>query len=234
MYGHLPSPLAAMLLALLVAPACADGQDQPEAPPADTSAAAAAPAPDTWQTRADPGHAAADGFSLTEAEATWRITTGQFSGILFRPEQAASGSYEVIAMVEVLPGSRKREGYGVFVGGTALDGADQRYTYVLLRDDGKYLIKTRDGAGTSTVVDWTASAAIRTLPTSPASDAVAANTMVLQVTATTITLSVNGERVLRRPRGDLPLDGIVGLRANHGLELRLRSLDVGAPAAPAE
>lgn len=224
------------LLAALFLPSCAGGQDQ--AAPADTAqpaAEAAAPAgtPD-WQVRADAGHDADAGFALTTSEAGTRITTSRFSGILFRPAQVASGTYEVIAAIDVLPGSRRSEGYGVIIGGTDLDGDGQRYTYVLLRDDGKYLVKTREGGGTSTVVDWTASPAIRTLPESAAEGDRASNTLVVQVTPNAITVLINGERVLRRPRGDLALDGIAGIRVNHGLELQVQSFDVAAPSAPAE
>ncbi len=224
------------LVAALFLPSCAGGQDQ--AAPTDSAPPAAgidAPAatPD-WQVRADASHDADAGFALATSEAGTRITTSRFSGILYRPDQAATGTYEVLATIDVLPGSRRSEGYGIFVGGSGLDGEGQRYTYFLLRDDGKYLVKTRDGGGTSTVVDWTASSAIRTLPSSAAEGDRASNTIVVQVTPSAITLLINGERVVRRPRGDLALEGIAGLRVNHGLELQVQSFDVAAPSAPAE
>lgn len=229
----LPLPL---LVAVAILPACADGQDGADPAPDTTTPAAteAAAAATDWQVRADRGHDAAEDFVLAAAEPGTRITSGGFSGILYRPEQVGTGTYEVIATIDVLPGSRRTEGYGVFVGGSALDGDQQRYTYVLLRNDGKYLVKTRDGGNTTTVVDWTDSPAIRTLPASAGDGESAANTVVVQVTPNAITLMINGERVLRRPRGELALDGTVGLRVNHGLELHVHSLDVGTPAAPAE
>lgn len=224
-----PRTLVAAALA-----ACAGGEGSRETAAAAEPPPAAATATSEWQVRADQGHESAEGFALAEAVPGWRISSGGFSGILWRPDQAGTGTYEVITTIHVLPGSRRTEGYGILVGGAGLGGDAQRYTYVLLRNDGKYLIKTRDGGSTSTVVDWTDAAAIRTLPASAAADESAANTIVLQVTPNAITLVINGERVLRRPRGDLPLDGIVGLRVNHGLELHIHALDVGLPAAPAE
>lgn len=224
-----PRTLVAAALA-----ACAGGEGSRETAAAAEPPPAAATATSEWQVRADQGHESAEGFALAEAVPGWRISSGGFSGILWRPDQAGTGTYEVITTIHVLPGSRRTEGYGILVGGAGLGGDAQRYTYVLLRNDGKYLIKTRDGGSTSTVVDWTDAAAIRTLPASAAADESAANTIVLQVTPNAITLVINGERVLRRPRGDLPLDGIVGLRVNHGLELHVHALDVGLPAAPAE
>lgn len=229
--------LPIVLLGLLATlPACADSQEVPEAATSEPVAEAAttAPAASEWQVRADPGHAADEGFGLTEASPGWRISTGGFSGILWRTGQAGRGTYEAIATVHVLPGSRQTEGYGILLGGTELETDAQRYTYVLLRDDGKYLIKTRDGGSTNTVVDWTDAAAIRTLAESAGEGGSAANTIVVRVTPENLTLLINGERVHQRARGDLPLDGVVGLRINHGLELHVQSLDVGQPAAPAE
>lgn len=237
MRHRLPFASLSLLASAAILPACAGGQD-PQAADPDTAVSVtrqpAAASTSEWQVRADANHEAAGGFSLSPAEPGTRITSGSFSGILYRPGQSATGTYEVIASVHVLPGSRRAEGYGVFVGGSDLDGDGQRYTYFLLRNDGKYLVKTREGSGTSTVVDWTDSPAIRTLPESAAAGESAANTIVVRVTPNAVTLLVNGERVLRRPRGELPLDGIVGLRVNHGLELHVHALDIGTPATPAE
>ena len=53
------------------------------------------------------------------------------------------------------------EGYGLFYGGEALDGAGQKYTYFLVRQDGTYLVKRRDGEKTTEITKgWVASAAV--------------------------------------------------------------------------
>ena len=39
------------------------------------------------------------------------------------------------------------EAYGVFIGGSDLQAANQKYTYFVIRQDGKFLIKRRAGNG---------------------------------------------------------------------------------------
>ena len=53
------------------------------------------------------------------------------------------------------------EAYGLFIGGSNLAAASQKYTYFLVRQDGKFLIKRRDGAQTPNIMDWTASPAVK-------------------------------------------------------------------------
>jgi hypothetical protein len=232
---HRPTPLPRVLslAVLFAAPACAGGQGDGPAPPSDSPAAGAAQFSDVQQ-RADRGHERAEGFEIAQAQPGTRITSGNFSGILWHPDGTARGTYEIIATIEVLPGSRKTEGYGIFLGGRDLESDAQRYTYFLLRDDGRYLVKTRNGSETSTVIDWTASDAITTLPDEPAGASRATNIVVLRVTDDAIAMLINGRQVFQQLRGDLPLDGMVGMRINHGLVLQVHSFDLGGPGMPAE
>ena len=48
----------------------------------------------------------------------------------------------------------------------------------------------------------------------------------IETMGTMITFSVNGTEVHSMEKGDLPTDGIVGFRVNHGLNLHISSLDV--------
>src|SRR4030095_17076179 len=51
--------------------------------------------------------------------------------------------------------------YGLFIGGTNLDQDSQKYSYFVIREDGQFLIKKRNGTGTSNVAgDWAASPAV--------------------------------------------------------------------------
>jgi len=164
----------------------------------------------------------------------WHLTTGDFSGILYRPDQVASGSYEAMMAVHLFATSPQRmEGFGLFVGGDRLGDERQRYTYFLIRADGKYLVKVRDGDRTSTVADWTASSAIKRLPEGADESTSIRNDLGIQVSPNAITFLINGERVLRRPIGDFPAAGIVGIRANHRLNLHVQALEVARPGVPA-
>ena len=74
-----------------------------------------------------------------------------------------SGSYEAHATFTQMQRADHPEAYGLFIGGADLDAAGQKYTYFIVRQDGKYMIKRRASADTPTVVDWTDSAAIKSV-----------------------------------------------------------------------
>ena len=54
----------------------------------------------------------------------------------------------------------RREAFGFFLGGTDLEGEEQRYTYFLIRDGGEFILKERRGAESPTLVGWTEHPAI--------------------------------------------------------------------------
>jgi hypothetical protein len=112
------------------------------------------------------------------------------------------------------------EGYGLFFGGENLAGADQRYIYFLVRDDGKYLIKSRDGAKTTDISKgWTASRAVKK------GDAQGKATNLLEIDAkrdpAKVSFMVNGTTVHTADAGSMGVKGIVGLRVNHNLDLHV-------------
>src|SRR5207237_10916702 len=97
-----------------------------------------------------------EGVKVENAAGGFHITTGP-AGIYYSP-QAPSGLYQVQAAFTQAQPAAHPEAYGLFIGGSDLQGPNQKYTYFLIRQDGKYLIKRRDGGGTRNVVDWTDSA----------------------------------------------------------------------------
>ncbi len=218
---RMPSFAPLVVAASLAAPSLAAQDPAPELPAG-------------WALRADPGHEAADGLSFVTMTPGWHLTTGNFSGILYRSDQVASGTFEALMTVHLFATDPQRlEGFGVFVGGDHLTDDAQRYTYFLLRADGKFLVKIRDGNRTRTVADWTPSSAIVVLPKDADTSTSVKNVLNIRVTPNAITFLINGERVLRRPRNGFPVGGIVGIRANHRLNLHVQSLDVASPGAPA-
>jgi hypothetical protein len=104
----------------------------------------------------------------------------------------------------------------VFLGGTNLtDPAKQKYGYFVLRGTGEYLIKTRDGENTTTIVNWTAD------PKIPKEDASGKATykITAHVAPDTVHFSVNGNLVAAVPKAKFPTDGIGGIRVNHNLHI---------------
>ena len=73
-----------------------------------------------------------------------------------------SGPFHTLATFTQTKPSKHPEGYGLFLGGKGLDGAAQRYLYFLVRQDGSYLIKRREGEKTSDVSKgWVQHAAVK-------------------------------------------------------------------------
>lgn len=177
--------------------------------------------PAGWSARPDMGSKLADIKFETMAPG-WHLTTAA-SGIIYRSADRMSGNYTVSSKMHLFPeGAGHREAFGLFIGGDGLDGAAQRYTYFLIRGDGTYKIKRRNGgAATDVTPGWTANAAI--VPGK--GDGSVANLLSVVVGKDKVSFQVNGQEVHSAPRGSVDTDGIAGLRINHNLSIHLETLD---------
>jgi hypothetical protein len=185
--------------------------------------------PDHWKIRADRGTVTvvssaelADPRSemrLVTMPPGWHITTGP-AVIAYDPTWVASGTYRVEMESFLFPGERL-EGFGLFVGGQDLDGAGQTYLYVLLRKDGRLLVKRRQGTETPTLLPWTAHPAIV-----PQTEGTAKNVLAVEVAADSVRVLVNDQQVTALSRVGLPTDGQVGLRVNHALNLHVSRVEI--------
>jgi hypothetical protein len=169
-----------------------------------------------WKIRADAGgdmHGGKDTLSFVQMTPGYHVTTGP-AAILWSPDSTASGSFAVDGSIFLFPTKgRDQEGYGIFVGGQALDGASPRYTYFLLRNDGKFLIKQRAGAATPVLKDWTSHASIKL---QAGADAMK-NDLRIVAGAQSVSFLVNGTEVASLPRATVAPDGAFGLRFNHAV-----------------
>lgn len=201
-------------LVLLLAAACGGDSRAAEAKSADSAApaqppVAQPPAPaasgTTWRTNP------ASGVTLTPGDVTI-IETGPHA--LLWPDGAAelAPPYSVRASLRKRAG-RLHEGYGLIFGASALEGgeAEQRYSYFLVRGDGSYLIKRRDGAQTPVVRDWTRHPDIAR----DANGQGRHNDLEVRVEADSVTFLVNGGPVATVPASDLLVRGRAGLRVAH-------------------
>jgi hypothetical protein len=195
-------------LALAALAFAAPAQAQEEGRPAD------------WKIRFDRPTPDAE-ISFVDMPPGWHITTGP-AAILFNPSQTASGAYRLESKIYLFPGQR-REGFGVFVGGKDLDGSAQSYMYFLIRGDGSYLVKLRVGDQTEMVIPWTAHDAI---VEHEGQEGTAENVLAIECGSETVDFFVNGEKVNSVPRGNVEVDGVVGLRVNHSLNLHVAELKV--------
>ena len=177
--------------------------------------------PEGWKRRFDLADMKLEHLRFMNMEGGLHVTSGP-PGIYYRPEMNATGAFTVKATFTQLAKGEHREGYGPFIGGADLEGDGQRYTYFLLRQDGRYLIKRRVGTNTQGVTDWTPHDAIRPF----GADGKMTNELAIVADATNVRFLINGTEVGTRPRGDLDVDGIVGLRVNHQLDLHIQGFGI--------
>lgn len=179
--------------------------------------------PSDWEVRFDQPGLPDSAVYLVEMPPGWHVTTGP-ACILYNPENTASGEYRVEAEISLFdPRGRHREAYGVFIGGKELQTGAQQYLYFLIRDDGSFLVKRRMGSGTQVLIPWTSHAAIQR---HAGGDETAKNVLTVEVGPENISFLINREQATQIPHGNLELDGIVGLRVNHALNLHVSRLDV--------
>ncbi len=184
--------------------------------------------PAGWQARLDKGEHAgqgADSLVFEDMKPGFHVTTGP-AGIMWHPDSVARGDFSVEATLHLFDTKgREREGYGVFVGGRDLSADPQSYTYFLLRNDGRFIIKQRRGAETPTLVPWTEHAAIARWST--ASGASVKNVLAIKAAGTDVQFVVNGKVVHTLPRTQVSPDGLFGVRANHSVNLHVEKIARG-------
>jgi len=162
-------------------------------------------------------HADAKSTDVSYAEkepGKWEVKTGP-AHILFSPSDTAANKFIASATFEQLEAPAHAEAFGVFIGGSNLSGPKIKYTYFIVRGDGMYMVKVRDGANTRTITNWTASPAI------PKQDAKGKGLYGIRVDVrdNVASVSVNGAPVTTIAGKDAPLNGIAGVRINHNLHL---------------
>jgi hypothetical protein len=208
---------AAALLAALSLPLAA--QETPS--DADQPAGGGA-VPAGWTVRADRGDASE--AKVQTMGKGLHVTTGP-AIIIYRADKDGSGPFHTLATFTQTKPSKHPEGYGLFVGGKGLDGAGQQYIYFLVRQDGSYLIKRRDGEKTSDVSKgWVPSDAVKK------PDGKGSATNLLEVDnkrdPSRVAFLVNGKEVYATDAKGMALDGIVGIRQNHNLDVHIEGFDV--------
>lgn len=178
--------------------------------------------PPGWTVRVDDGSKPTE-VSLVAMAPGWHLVTAG-SGIMYRAQDAAKGPYEAAAKIHLFPGGGgHEEAFGIFIGGADLAGTAERYTYFLIRGDGKFKIKRRAGASATDITkDWMASPAI--VPMNPKGPV--ANVLSVQVGKDKVSFRVNGQEIYAAPAANIDTDGIVGFRVNHNLSLHLESLEI--------
>ena len=213
-----------LLLSLLVTtPLVSQSRDSASKDP-DRSVPGAGPLPAGWTARPDAGGDVGN-IKFVTMEPGYHLTLGPAT-VLYRKEDRVDGPFHTQATFHQMKKLEHPEGYGLFMGGRALDGAEQAYTYFLVRGDGKFIIKRREGEKLTQYTNgWQPSPAVRKV------DAKGAATNLLEIDAKSdpqrVSFKVNGKEVHSVPAQKMDhLKGIVGLRVNHNLDVHIEGFEV--------
>ncbi|HEX9728271.1 MAG TPA: hypothetical protein VGA37_07200 [Gemmatimonadales bacterium] len=178
---------------------------------------------DGWKARPDRG--TLDNLNFRTMGAGFHVTVGP-AVILYRDGDVARGSYEVSGSFRQTSSLGHAHGYGLIIGGGDLQGEAQRYTYFLVRGDGVFLVKKRNGTDLALLSEgpngWAQHDAIHVED----ADGQATNDLSILVSGGTVSFRINGTEVMQLPASQVDVNGIAGMRINHNLDIHIGSFAI--------
>jgi len=208
-------PLA-FALSLVAASAEAQGND-----PDVAAAQGKDPMPAGWMMRLDRPTASKATLRFVDMGPGMHVTSGP-AAIYWNDKNTASGEFTAEVSLTQMKKPTHPEAYGIIWGGKNLDAPNQEYFYLIVRGDGKYMVKHRAGTETHEIAPWTEHAALIKEDAAGKSK----NTLKVEASATGTKLYANGQLIKEVPASAGSADGIVGLRVNHNLDVHLDVLKV--------
>ncbi len=184
--------------------------------------------PKGWMLRSDHSTSAADpdapGADKFVATGSGFHAIAPQAAVFWNPTNTASGSYTLKGTFTLVKSTGYLEYYGLIFGGSDLASANQQYLYFVITDDGTWLIKRRNGAGTQEVSDKMVSPAVK----KPDAQGTCTNRLEVRVMPEKIDFLVNGTVVKSLPKtgNAAKTDGIYGLRINHHLDVQVADFGV--------
>lgn len=206
------------LLALAAAPLAAQMKDHDP-----DKKAQGGELPAGWTGRTDKESAKLSDAKFVVMGPGYHVTSGP-AAIYWKESNNVTGPFTASATFAQTKAPMHPEAYGIFFMGKNLTTADQNYAYLLVRGDGKFMVKHRAGKDVHTIMDWTESAAVHK------QDANGKATNTVSVDASkpdSVRLSVNGTQVAALPGAHVgSTDGFVGLRVNHNLDVHVSDFTI--------
>ena len=187
-----------------------------------------AQAPKGWRMRIDRSASASDPdapgpISFVTAGSGFHATNPQ-AAVYWNPANTASGTYTLKGTFTLMKPSGHTNYYGLIFGGSDLEGAQQKYLYFVVAQNGTWLVKGRDGDSTENVAPRTPNDAVK----KPDASGKSTNELEVRVGADKIDYVVNGTVVHTTPKtgSTAKTDGIYGIRVNHQLEVQVDGFGV--------
>ncbi len=151
------------------------------------------------------------------------VTSGP-PAIYWNPANVATGDYTVKATFTQTKAPTHPEAYGLFMGGSKLDGDNQNYLYCVVFGTGMFSIKHRYGGEVHNLVERKASDAIKKADEAGK----ASNEIAWVVDGDKVACVINGTEVQSFAKADVlgnakleSTDGVYGIRVNHNLDVHI-------------
>lgn len=179
--------------------------------------------PAGWAGRTDRANTKLEDAKFVTMGSGHHVTSGP-AAIYWKESDKVTGPFTASATFTQTKAPVHPEAYGIFFMGKNLTAADQNYAYLLVRGDGKVMVKHRAGNDVHTIIDWTETAAVHKAD----ANGKATNTLTVDATSPdSVRLSVNGVSVASLAKSHLGnTDGYVGLRVNHNLDVHIADFTV--------
>lgn len=177
-----------------------------------------------WQGRTDRAEQKISDVKFVQMGTGYHITGGPHA-VFWNTEHTATGEYTVKARFTKTPKSTSthEESYGLFMGGSDMNGPKQNYLYCVVFGTGNVMVRHRDGIDTHTLLGKTTTPAASRMGPNGATDEIA-----LWVRGGRVGCSVNGTEVFSGAAADMigpgklvSTNGVYGLRASHNLDIHV-------------
>ena len=187
--------------------------------------------PAHWKARYDDGTSASE-RRFVVMRPGWHVFAGP-GGLFWDPGSYASGAFGVSSTIFLFPegdpeqsgSSRLDSPFGLFLGGSGLEGDAARYVAFELRNDGQFRVAEHTRRETRDLVPWTAHDAVVTSgaeTTGPAQ-----NLLAVDVRGDRTVFYLNDQAIAELPGERVALDGVIGVRAGAGLSIHVTEVDIG-------
>jgi hypothetical protein len=179
--------------------------------------------PAGWMGRTDRANTKLEDAKFVTMGTGYHVTSGP-AAIYWNEKHKVTGPFTASATITQTKAPAHPEAYGIFFMGNKLDTPEQSYAYLLVRGDGKYLVKHRAGTELHNIMDWTESPAVHKAD----ANGKATNTVGVDASKPdSVRLLVNGVQVAAMPGSHVgSTDGYVGLRVNHNLDVHVSDFAV--------
>jgi hypothetical protein len=144
--------------------------------------------------------------------------TNPQAAVYWNPANTVAGNYTLKGTFKLVKTSGHDEYFGLVFGGSNLEGPTQKYLYFMVNSGGDWLVKSRDGSGTSQVAS---SGGPSDAVKAAAADGTSTNALEVRVGADKVDFVVNGKVVNSTPKAGQKTDGLYGIRINHMLEVHI-------------